>query len=106
MEEGEREREGSGEERTAEVGSIELHSIQSKLSALEEAQNGRMRQALEKLERRFEENCRDIKLLSQKHVEFRLNFEEKLDLSLESLWNVTSDNQSKLCEIERHLHLS
>jgi hypothetical protein len=38
-------------------------------------------------------------------VEFKLNFEEKLELSLESLWNVTSDNQSKLCEIERHLRL-
>jgi hypothetical protein len=37
--------------------------------------------------------------LSQKHVEFKLNFEEKLELSLESLWNVISDNQSKLCEI-------
>jgi hypothetical protein len=90
---------------TAEVGSIELNSIQSKLSALEEVQNGRMKQALDRLERKFEENVRDIKLLTQKHVEFKLNFEEKLELSLESLWNVTSDNQSKLCEIERHLRL-
>jgi hypothetical protein len=42
--------EGEGrEERTSEVGSIELNSIQSKLSALEEVQNGRMRQAIERL---------------------------------------------------------
>lgn len=46
--------EGEGEVgETAEVGSIELNSIQSKLSALEEVQNGRMKQALEKLERKF-----------------------------------------------------
>jgi hypothetical protein len=38
---------------TAEVGSIELNSIQSKLSALEEVQNGRMKQALDRLERKF-----------------------------------------------------
>lgn len=36
-------------------------------------------------------NERDIHGLTQKYVDFRLKFEEKLDTNLEALWNVVTD---------------
>jgi hypothetical protein len=42
------------EERVKEVGSIELNSIQSKMSALEETQNQKLKETLDKIEKKFE----------------------------------------------------
>lgn len=83
-----------------EVGSIQLNSIQSKIAVIEDTHNQKMKDVLEKIEKKFDENSRDIKLITQKHIDFRLNFEQKLDSSLESIWNVIGNTQGKICELQ------
>ena len=63
---------------------------------MEKKQERAMKEMVTKLERRIEEAFGDIAGLTEKQVDFRLNFEEKLDGNLESIWNVVADLRAEV----------
>ena len=64
------------------VTSMELHSISVRLSEVEQTHNKSIKDMHINLEKRMELAFRDIQSLTEKHINFRLNFEEKLDTNL------------------------
>jgi hypothetical protein len=75
------------------INSLEINSFSAKISDLEQQQNRNLKDLCARLENKIEDNYKDIRQLTEKNVEFRLKFEEKLEANFESLWNVIGNVQ-------------
>jgi hypothetical protein len=75
------------------INSLEINSFSAKISDLEQQQNRNLKDLCARFENKIEDNYKDIRQLTEKNVEFRLKFEEKLEANFESLWNVIGNVQ-------------
>ena len=81
------------------VNSMDLHSISARLSEIEQSHSKRMKDLSRSLESRVADSLEDVRKAREEVGLLRVWMEEKLDCSLEALWNVVTDMKADLAAL-------